>query len=175
MKKDIRICGFGGQGVILAGFIIGKAASVFENYHAVQSQSYGPEARGGAARSEVIISDERIGYPLVRKCDILVAMGQDAFDLNIKDLKEEGIVLVDEDLVNPSNIKNRLHSLPATRVAEKELKSKIYTNVVMLGALTKITQVVNEKAMKKAIATTVRAETKDMNIQAFEIGLALRP
>ena len=80
MKKEIRICGFGGQGVILAGFIIGKAAAVFMNYYAVQSQSYGPEARGGAARSEIIISDEKIGYPRPTSVDFLVAMSQESLD-----------------------------------------------------------------------------------------------
>lgn len=173
-KLEVRICGLGGQGVVLAGQILGKAG-VIDGKKVVQTQSYGAEARGSAAKSEVIISDERIGYPLVRKCDILVAMGQEAFDLNIKDLKAEGVVLVDENLVKtPVSVKVKLHSLPATQVAEKELKSKMYANVVMLGALASITQVVSKKAMEKAIIKTVKEETKDVNVRAFELGVTLR-
>ncbi|MCK4266265.1 MAG: 2-oxoacid:acceptor oxidoreductase family protein, partial [Thermoplasmata archaeon] len=89
MKKEVRICGFGGQGVILAGFIVGKAACVFGEYNAVQSQSYGPEARGGAARSEVIISDEKIGYPRPTSVDVFVAMAQEAFNTYHHDIKED--------------------------------------------------------------------------------------
>ena len=96
MRKDIRVCGFGGQGVILAGFIIGKAACVFDKYNAVQSQSYGPEARGGAARSEVIISDEKIGYPRPTSIDVYVAMAQEAFNTYQDDLKDDVIIIIDQ-------------------------------------------------------------------------------
>ena len=99
MKKDIRICGFGGQGVILAGFIIGKAASVFQDFNAVQSQSYGPEARGGAARSEVIISDEKVGYPRPIGVDCLVAMSQESFDSYRDDIRDGAVIILDPDLV----------------------------------------------------------------------------
>jgi 2-oxoglutarate ferredoxin oxidoreductase subunit gamma len=100
MKKEIRICGFGGQGVILAGFIIGKAAAVFMDYEAVQSQSYGPEARGGAARSEVIISDEKIGYPRPTSVDLLVAMSQESFDSYRGDIRDDTRIVVDPELGN---------------------------------------------------------------------------
>ena len=93
MKKEIRICGFGGQGVILSGFIIGKAACVFLDYHAVQSQSYGPEARGGAARSEIIISDEKIGYPRPTGVDIFLAMSQESFDSYRSDITDDTIII----------------------------------------------------------------------------------
>ena len=173
-KVEVRICGLGGQGVVLAGQILGRAG-VIDGKKVVQTQSYGAEARGSAAKSEVIISDEMIGYPLVRKCDVLVAMGQEAFDLNIEDLKAEGVILVDANLVKaPVNLKVKLHPLSATQVAEKELKSKMFANVVMLGALTRITQVVSKKAMEEAIIKTVKKETKDVNIRAFELGVALR-
>ena len=104
MKKEIRICGFGGQGVILSGFIIGKAASVFMDYNAVQSQSYGPEARGGAARSEIIVSDEKIGYPRPTGVDILLAMSQESFDTYRKDVSKDTIIVVDPDLVKKHDI-----------------------------------------------------------------------
>ena len=94
MKKEVRICGFGGQGVILSGFIFGKAASVFMDYNAVQSQSYGPEARGGAARSEVIISDEKIGYPRPTSVDFFIAMSQEAFDTYRDDIRDDTIIVI---------------------------------------------------------------------------------
>jgi 2-oxoglutarate ferredoxin oxidoreductase subunit gamma len=170
-KVEVRICGLGGQGVVLAGQILGRAA-VVEGKNVVQTQSYGAEARGSAAKSEVIISEERIGYPLVRQCDILVAMSQEAYDLNIKDLKLDGIVLIDEGSVKPE-VKVKTHSVPATQLADKELGSKMYANVVMLGALTQIARIASEAAMKKAITTTVKPETGQINLQAFTLGLTL--
>jgi 2-oxoglutarate ferredoxin oxidoreductase subunit gamma len=171
-KVEVRICGLGGQGVVLAGRILGRAA-VVDGKNVVQTQSYGAEARGSAAKSEVIISDERIGFPLVRKCDVLVAMSQEAYNLNIGDLKMDGVVLVDREFVKSVDVKVKTHSLPATQLAENELKSKIFANVLMLGALARITRIVSEDAMKKAIISTVKAETKDVNIKAFEMGLTL--
>ena len=123
MKKEIRICGFGGQGVILSGFIIGKAASVFMDYHAVQSQSYGPEARGGAARSEVIISDEKIGYPRPTGVDLLVAMSQESFDTYRDDLNKDTKIVVDPDLVPKHDIGRPVYTVHAQKIADA-LKDK---------------------------------------------------
>jgi 2-oxoglutarate ferredoxin oxidoreductase subunit gamma len=172
-KVEVRICGLGGQGVVLAGQILGRAA-VYSGKNVVQTQSYGAEARGSAAKSEVIISDERIGYPLVRKCDVLVALTQEMLDANIKDLKEAAVLLVDEDLVKQvPETKSSVHRLPLTKTAQAELKSKMYANVVMLGALTKITRIVSRGVMEKAITLSVKPDTAKANLTAFEKGYSL--
>ncbi|MFQ6064351.1 MAG: 2-oxoacid:acceptor oxidoreductase family protein [Candidatus Bathyarchaeia archaeon] len=167
-RVEIRISGLGGQGVVLAGEILGRAA-VYDGKHAVQTQSYGAEARGSAARSEVIISDEKIGFPKVRKCDVLVAMSQNALDTH---LKGDGTLLVDMDMVKKiPKMKAKIFMVPATKTAETELKSRIYANVVMLGALTKITGMISEESAMKAIQATVPEATKEANLKGFKMGL----
>ena len=172
-RVEVRISGLGGQGVVLAGEILGRAA-VYDGKYAVQTQSYGAEARGSAAKSEVIISDKKIGFPKVRKCDILVTMSQNALNKHLDDLKENGILLVDRDKVKEvPKVEAKVFSVPATRIAETELKSRIYANVIMLGALTKITGIVSEEAVKKAIVDSVSKETKERNLEGFGKGLGL--
>jgi len=172
-RVEVRISGLGGQGVVLAGQILGRAAA-HDGKYVVQTQSYGAEARGSAAKSEVIISDEKIGFPKVRTCDILVAMSQSALDNYLRDLKKNGILLADEDTVKDvPSVKARVFRLPATRISESELKSKIFANVVMLGALTKKVEVVSEESMKRAIIESVSLETKKENIKAFTEGMRL--
>lgn len=172
-RTEIRIAGLGGQGVVLAGQILGRAA-VYDGKKVVQTQSYGAEARGSAAKSEVIVSDEKIGFPDVRKCDVLVAMNQTAFDKNKKDVKENGVLLAEEDIVaNADDVKARVFHVPFTKAAEAEFKSKMYANVVMLGVLAKITALVSDEAMEKAIVDSVPNEAKQKNINAFRIGLQL--
>ena len=170
MKKEIRICGFGGQGVILAGFIIGKAASVFMDFNAVQSQSYGPEARGGAARSEIIISDEKIGYPRPLGVDLLLAMSQESFDTYRDDIDDDTIIIVDPDLVKKHNIGRSLYKIPAQKIAE-ELGNKIVTNIVMVGAFTSIFGLLKADAVKESVIDSVPKKFTDLNIKAFERGL----
>ena len=169
MKKDVRICGFGGQGVILAGFIIGKAASVFENYHAVQSQSYGPEARGGAARSEIIISDKKIGYPRPLSVDILLAMSQESFDSYRDDIRKDTVIIVDPDLIKKHDIGRPLFKVQALKIAE-ELGNKIVTNIVMVGAFTSIFVLLDKEAVKESVIDSVPKKFTDLNIKAFERG-----
>jgi 2-oxoglutarate ferredoxin oxidoreductase subunit gamma len=170
MKKDIRICGFGGQGIILAGFIIGKAASVFMDYHAVQSQSYGPEARGGAARSEIIIADEKIGYPRPTSIDLLVAMSQESFDSYRDDIHEDTVIVVDPDLVKKHDIGRPLYKVHAQQIAE-ELGNKIVTNIVMVGASTSIFGLLDPEAVKKSVIDSVPSRFTELNTKAFEKGL----
>ena len=170
MKKDIRVCGFGGQGVILAGFIIGKAASVFMDYHAVQSQSYGPEARGGAARSEIIISDEKIGYPRPLGVDCLVAMSQESFDSYRDDIRDDAVIIVDPDLVKKHDIGRPLYKVHAQKIAE-ELGNKIVTNIVMVGAFTSIFGMLKPEAVKESVIDSVPKRFTELNIKAFERGL----
>jgi 2-oxoglutarate ferredoxin oxidoreductase subunit gamma len=170
MKKEVRICGFGGQGVILAGFIIGKAATVFMNYNAVQSQSYGPEARGGAARSEVIISDEKIGYPRPTSVDLFVAMSQESFDTYRKDVRKDTQILLDPDLVPRHDIGRPIYMVQAQKIAES-LGNKIVTNIVMVGAATAIFDTLDNEAVRKAVLDSVPSRFKELNEKAFEKGL----
>jgi 2-oxoglutarate ferredoxin oxidoreductase subunit gamma len=166
----MRICGFGGQGVILSGFIFGKAASVFMDYNAVQSQSYGPEARGGAARSEVIISDEKIGYPRPTSVDFFIAMSQEAFDTYRKDIRKDTVVVIDPDLVPKHNIGQPVHKVHAQKIAEK-LGNKIVTNIVMVGAATAIFDVLKHDAVREAVIDSVPKRFIELNKEAFEKGL----
>ena len=171
-KTEIRISGLGGQGVVLAGQILGKAA-VYSGKNAVQTQSYGAEARGSAAKSEVIISDGKIGFSTVRKCDILIAMSQEAVEKNVKDLKEEGLLLIDSTTVKSvPKTKARIFKIPATETSKKVLGEKLYANMIMLGALTKITGIVNEKSMEKAIRNTFPEKFVAINMEAYKKGRA---
>jgi 2-oxoglutarate ferredoxin oxidoreductase subunit gamma len=169
-RVEVRITGLGGQGVVLAGVILGKAA-VYDGKYAVQTQSYGAEARGSAAKSEVIISDKTINFPKVRKCDVLVAMSQSALDRHIKDLKGNGLLLVDRNMVKEiPRTKADVIQIAATKIAETELQSRIYTNMIMLGALTRTTNLASKEAMQKAIVDSVPEDTRDNNLKGFEKG-----
>jgi len=170
MKKEIRICGFGGQGVILSGFIIGKAASVFMDYNAVQSQSYGPEARGGAARSAIVISDTKIGYPRPTSVDLLVAMSQEAFDSYRDDIRDDTVIVVDPDLVKDHDIGRFVYTVRAQKIAE-ELGNKIVTNIVMVGAAMSIFPFLNLEAVRKAVIDSVPKKFIELNTKAFEKGM----
>ena len=170
MKKEIRICGFGGQGVILSGFIIGKAAAVFMDYNAVQSQSYGPEARGGAARSEIIISDEKIGYPRPTGVDLFVAMSQESFDTYRHDLNKDTKIVVDPDLVPKHDIGRPVYKVQAQKIAEG-LGNKIVTNIVMVGASMAIFGLLDEEAVKKSVLDSVPKRFLELNEKAYQKGL----
>lgn len=170
-RIEIRISGLGGQGVVLAGQILGKAA-VYSGRNAVQTQSYGAEARGSAAKSEVIISDGKIGFPGVRRCDILVTMSQTALDKHLKDLGEDGVLLVDSSTVESiPKTEAEIFKIPATETAKKMFGASIYANIIMLGALTKVVKMVEKEAMEKAIRESVPEKTVEANINAFRKGL----
>ena len=172
-KTEIRIAGLGGQGVVLAGQILGRAA-VYDGKYVVQTQSYGAEARGSAAKSEVIISDEAIKFPMVRKCDILVAMSQTALDKHLNDLRESGTLLIDKDMVKQiPELKAKIFWVSATSTAEAAFKRRIYANAVMLGALTKATRIVSRKAMENAIRDSIPEEMLEENLRGFQLGLQL--
>jgi len=169
VKQEIRICGFGGQGVILAGFIIGKAACVFSDFHAVQSQSYGPEARGGAARSEVIVSDKKIGYPRPTGVDLFVAIAQEAFDTYRGDVRDDTIMIIDPDLVPRHDIGRPLYKVQVQKIAN-DLGNKIVTNIAMVGAIAGIYDVIDKDAMKKAVEDSVPKRFIKLNMNAFDKG-----
>jgi 2-oxoglutarate ferredoxin oxidoreductase subunit gamma len=137
----------------------------------VQTQSYGAEARGSAAKSEIIISDGKIGFPFVRKCDILITMNQETLEKNITDLKENGILIFDSSTIkNAPKVKAKIYAVPATSTAEKIFGQKLYANMIMLGALVKITNVVQGESVKNAIKDTVNEKALKQNLQAYNEG-----
>ncbi len=172
MRREIRITGFGGQGVILSGVIVGKAASIYDDKNATMSQSYGPEARGSACSTQILVDDSEILYPYIRKADILVAMSQEGCAKFMGELKPDGILIYDEDLVDPGEVKRGIKAYPikAQRIAETDLGRKIVTNIVMLGFFTAVTQAVPKEAMVEAIKTSVPKGTIELNLKAFERG-----
>ena len=169
-KTEIRIGGSGGQGVVLAAQVLGKAA-VLDGKNALQTQAYGAEARGSLAKSEVIISDNKIGFPAVRKCDILVAMNQESLNAFLKDLKETGTLIVDSTNVTTiPETKAKVYKVPVTETAKKTFGDNMYANMVMLGALIKINDLVSKQAIEKAIRENVSEKTVETNIRAFRKG-----
>lgn len=170
LRQEIVITGFGGQGIVLAGQILGKAASLIDQKESTLTQSYGPEARGGACSAQVIISSSAVHYPYVRNPDILVCLSQEGYNKFHGLIKEQGMVLVDQDLI--TGIMSGIHDLyviPATRMAE-ELGSKMMANVVMLGFFTAITNAVSPGALRSTVAETVPARTREKNLAAFDKG-----
>lgn len=168
MRTEIRISGFGGQGVALAGYIIGKAASLYQGLEAAMTQAYGPEARGGASSSDIVVADRPIDYPFVQRADILITLSQEAYARFKPEAKPEAVVIIDSGLVTPSADDNPLE-IPATQLAE-ELGRRIVANVVMLGYFTAATGLLKRQAVEKAIETSVRARTLELNLQAFSVG-----
>ena len=168
---EIRFAGYGGQGIIRSGIIAGKAASIHDNKHATMSQSFGPEARGGACSSQLVISESKVLYPYITNSDVLVAMSQAGYDKFEPEMGEEAMLLYDEDLVKPKapRGKIRAHGIPATRFAE-ELGIKIVANVVMLGFFTAITKLVSYESMQKALPGLVPEKALPMNLKAFDRG-----
>jgi 2-oxoglutarate ferredoxin oxidoreductase subunit gamma len=159
--------------VVLAAQILGKAA-VLDGRNVLQTQAYGAEARGSLAKSEVIISDDKIGFPAVRKCDILVAMSQESLNVLIKDLKEHGMLLVDStNVVDMPKTEAHVYKIPITETAKKAFGEAFYANMVMLGAFTRITKLVSKEAMERTIRENVSKKTVETNIKAFQKGLEL--
>ncbi len=173
-RLEIRLSGFGGQGIVLAGNILGRSVALFEGKNAVFTQSYGPEARGGACSADVVISEGSIHYPKVTRPDILVFMSEEAKHTYGRLLKPETTVIIDQDLVRNEGLERRcgrLLSVPATRFAE-ELGRKMIANIVMLGFLTAVTGVVRYDSMVRAVLASVPKGTEDLNTRAFEKGYA---
>ena len=170
-RIEIRLSGFGGQGIILAASILGKAAALYDHKHATMTQNYGPESRGGACSGQVIISDAPVSYPHLTHPDVVVAMSQEAYTKYTSDLADGGLVLIDEDLVKPNGrqITARLFSIPATRIAE-EMGRKMVANIVMLGFLAALDHSVSPDALRQAVRESVPKGTEEFNLKAFERG-----
>ncbi len=170
-RFEIRFSGSGGQGMILAGIIMAEAASIFDDKNAVQSQSYGPEARGGASKAEVIISDEPIDYPKATKVDLMLALTQEASRKYSKDVKDSGIILVDSDEVKSKPEGNfTVYSFPIIETARKELGKTIVANIMSLGMITELTNIVTHEAIEKAVLARVPPAFLDLNKKALQIG-----
>jgi 2-oxoglutarate ferredoxin oxidoreductase subunit gamma len=171
MRTEVRFAGFGGQGIISAGKITGRAAAIYDGKEAVMMQSYGPEARGGACNSDLVVSDAPIGSPQLNVPGFAVIMSQEAFDKYGTNLTQDALLIIDEDLVElpdpPPAV--RTFPVPATRIADG-LGRKIVANVVMLGALSAITGLVSREAMLEGILASVPAHTKELNERAFLAG-----
>ena len=174
MQTEVRIAGFGGQGVVLAGVLLGQAA-LNDGLHAVQNQSYGAEARGGAARAEVIISPGPIVYPEVIAPGIMAALSQAALDRYLFDLQAGGLLIVDAELVArlPANAGFTIRQAPFTRLAGSELGRAIVANMVMLGFLAAASQVVSPDSLRQAVRQGVPRGTDELNLKALERGMEL--
>jgi len=170
-KTEIRITGFGGQGVILAAYVIGKAVAVMAGRHATLNQSFGPEARGSACSAQLVLSDNPVTYPYVTRTDILVAMSQDAYRQYVGEVREGGMVLIDSSLVTQDS-PHTTFGVPATRTAE-QLGKKIIANMVMVGLFTAKAHVVECRSVEEAIRTSVPSGSDELNLAAFRRGLEL--
>ncbi len=168
---EIRIAGFGGQGVILSAVVLGKAASIYENGFATMTQNFGPEARGGACSAQLVVSDSPVLYPYVTQPDIMVVLSQEAYNRFAPELKPGGTLIIEEDLVRVSNLNRdkKVYSIPATRFAE-ELGKRMVLNSVMVGFFTAVTKLLSADAVRKAVADSVPSSFRELNLKAFDKG-----
>jgi len=171
MLTEIRIAGFGGQGVILAAAVIGKAAAIFEGGYATMTQSFGPEARGGSSSAQVILSADPILYPYVTLPDVLVVMSQEAYARFSSQLKPGGVLIIEQELVRVDKVAlgERIYAVPATRLAE-QLGRKVVLNIVMVGFFGAVTSLVDPDALRQAVADSVPPAMRELNLQAFDKG-----
>ncbi len=171
MLTEIRVAGFGGQGVILAAIVVGKAKAIFEGAYATMTQSFGPEARGGSSSAQCILSDDPILYPYITQPDVLVVMSQEAYTRFSPELKHGGILIVEQDLVHLDNVPGgvRVYGVPATRLAE-ELGRKVVLNIVMVGFLGAVTGLITKDALRNAVKDSVPPALEKLNLQAFDKG-----
>jgi 2-oxoglutarate ferredoxin oxidoreductase subunit gamma len=177
MRKEVLIGGFGGQGVILASVILGRAIAVYEGLYAVQTQAYGPESRGGASRSEVVISDEPIDYPKALAPDYAILLSQEAYNKYLPLVKEGGIIILEKDLIPHRNSelekKLKVYALPFTEIAEEEVGLSLTMNILVLGFFAKVSGIVSEESIKKAVLDSVPRGTEAINTRALEKGFEL--
>ena len=174
-RTNVRLSGFGGQGIILAGVTLARAAVEHDGINAAQTQSYGAESRGGACMANVVLADVKIEYPMPEKLDVLVAMSQSALDQHLGDLVPEGTLIVDSDTVAsvPDRPSGAVYRIPATRIATETLGQRMVANMVMLGATARLTGAVSIDGVIAAMEAGVPERTVDVNRKAIEAGVAL--
>jgi 2-oxoglutarate ferredoxin oxidoreductase subunit gamma len=170
-RYEIRLSGSGGQGIILMGIILAEAIGIYDGKYVAQTQSYGPEARGGSSKSEVIVSDEEIDYPKAMKPDLLLAMNQKSCDEYYPDLKSEGMLIVDSTFVTQPPA-GKAFQVPFTRMAREQFKREVVANIIALGALAQLSPIVSPKAMEAAVLARVPKGTEKLNRDALKAGMA---
>lgn len=171
-RTEIRLSGSGGQGVVLASVILAEAAALQENKHVTQSQSYGPEARGGATKSDTVISDSIIEYPKATNLDVLLSLTQESCFKYYKDLRPDGLLIVDEDAVKElPPFEGRIVKLPFIRLATEQVGKSFVANIVALGALIELTGIVRKESLRKAVLARVPKGTEALNNLALDLGV----
>ncbi len=170
-RTEIRLAGEGGQGMILAGIILAEAAAIYEGKQVTQTQSYGPESRGGASRSEVVIAAGEIDHPEVLSPDVVVALSQEAYDKFASTVRPDGLLIVDEDHVETS-ADFRGVKIPIARIAHETTGKAITANTVALGVLVGLTDLVSHDAIEKAVTARAPKGTEEMNRKALQAGFA---
>jgi 2-oxoglutarate ferredoxin oxidoreductase subunit gamma len=169
-RTEVRVTGYGGQGVVLISTVIGRAWAVHAGKHAAMIQSFGPEARGSSCSATLAMSETEVLYPYVRHPDVLVAMSSEGFELYRNELKDDGVLVYESNLVQPEvKPTQRSYGVPSTRIAET-LGRKLVQNVVMLGFFSAVTKLVPMEAMREALRLSVPSGTEELNLQAFEKG-----
>jgi 2-oxoglutarate ferredoxin oxidoreductase subunit gamma len=169
-RYDIRLSGSGGQGLILIGIILAEAAGVYDGKYVAQTQSYGPEARGGSSKAEVVISDMEIDYPKALRLDVLLAMNQKSCDDYYMDLKPEGVLIVDSTFVTQIPLP-KAFQIPFTRIARERFKREMVANIIALGAISKLAPIVSSKAIEAAVLARVPKGTEKLNRDALKAGM----
>jgi 2-oxoglutarate ferredoxin oxidoreductase subunit gamma len=170
-RYDIRLSGSGGQGLILMGIILAEAIGIHDGKFVAQTQSYGPEARGGSSKAEVVVSDQEIDYPKALKLDLLLAMNQKSCDDYYMDLKTNGVLIVDSTFVNQVPIP-KAYKIPFTGIARDKFKREMVANIIALGAISKLTPIVSAKAIEAAVLARVPKGTEKMNRDALHMGIS---
>lgn len=171
-RVEIRLAGSGGQGIILAGLVLTEAVGIYEGREVAMVQSYGPEARGGSSKAEIVVSDTPIDYPLCTQVDLLLAMTQEAADSYCSDLKPDALAIVDKDLVRHPPA-GRVIALPFTAVSRDRLKSPMVANVIALGAISEITGLVSRRSIEKALFHRLSADKETLNKKALSLGIRM--
>ena len=169
-RYEIRLSGSGGQGLILMGIILAEAIGIYDGKYVAQTQTYGPEARGGSSKSEVIVSDEEIDYPKAISLDLLLAMNQKSCDEFYPDLKPEGLLIVDSTFVTQTPTP-KAFQIPFTRLAREKFEREVVANIIALGALSQLTPIVSAKAVESAVLARVPKGTEKLNRDALRAGM----
>jgi len=169
-RYEIRLSGSGGQGLILMGIILAEAIGIYDRKFVAQTQSYGPEARGGSSKSEVVVSDEEIDYPKVMQPDLLLAMNQRSCDEFFPELKPEGLLIVDSTFVSQVPTP-KAYQIPFTRIAREKFKREVVANIIALGALAQLSPIVSAKAIEAAVLDRVPRGTEKLNRDALKAGI----
>lgn len=170
-RFEICLSGSGGQGLVLAGKILAEAIALHGGKQVVQTQSYGPEARGGASRSEIVVSDDAIDYPKITRLDLLLALTQESLTKYLPNLKEGGTLVIDPfGVKNPPSGKFKLYSIPVTHIAKDQLGKVIVSNIVALGAIATLTNLISKEALEKTVLSYVPEATKELNRKALLTG-----